>query len=96
VCSAGGASNGHPEALAIGKSDIVASGTVALIEERHRRVGDALIASLSEQPIDAEQLVADAAATVGMLVRALEPAPWRNEPAPLRYVSPGRALRSRT
>jgi DNA-binding MarR family transcriptional regulator len=47
----------------------------ALIDERHRRVGDALIASLSKQPIDAEQLVADAAATVGVLVRALEPAP---------------------
>jgi DNA-binding MarR family transcriptional regulator len=46
-----------------------------LIEERHRRIGDALIASLSKQPIDAEQLVADAAATVGMLVRALESAP---------------------
>jgi DNA-binding MarR family transcriptional regulator len=47
----------------------------ALIEERYRRVGDALIASLSEQPVDAEQLVADAAAAVGVLVRALEPAP---------------------
>jgi DNA-binding MarR family transcriptional regulator len=47
----------------------------ALIQERHRRVGDALIASLSKQPTDAEQLVADAAATVGMLVRALEPTP---------------------
>jgi DNA-binding MarR family transcriptional regulator len=46
----------------------------ALIEERHRRIGDALVASLSEQPVDAEQLVADAAATVGVLVRALEPA----------------------
>jgi DNA-binding MarR family transcriptional regulator len=47
----------------------------ALIEERHRRVGDALIASLSTQPVDAEQLVAGAAATIGMLVRALESAP---------------------
>jgi DNA-binding MarR family transcriptional regulator len=47
----------------------------ALIEERHRRVGDALIASLSTQPIEAEQLVSDAADTVGMLVRALESAP---------------------
>jgi DNA-binding MarR family transcriptional regulator len=46
----------------------------ALIEERHRRVGDALIASLSAQSIDAEQLVAGAAATVGILVRALESA----------------------
>jgi DNA-binding MarR family transcriptional regulator len=46
-----------------------------LIEERHRRVGDALIASLSEQRVDAEQVVADAAARVGVLVRALEPAP---------------------
>jgi DNA-binding MarR family transcriptional regulator len=46
-----------------------------LIEERHRRIGDALIASLSEHRVDAEQLVADAAATVGVLVRALEPAP---------------------
>jgi DNA-binding MarR family transcriptional regulator len=47
----------------------------ALIEERHRRVGDALIARLPEQSADAERLVADAAAAVGMLVRALEPAP---------------------
>jgi DNA-binding MarR family transcriptional regulator len=47
----------------------------ALIEERHRRVGDALIARLSSQPVDAEQLVAGAAATVGMLVRALETVP---------------------
>jgi DNA-binding MarR family transcriptional regulator len=47
----------------------------ALIEERHRRVGDALIASLSIQLVDAEQLVAGAAATVGMLVRALESVP---------------------
>jgi DNA-binding MarR family transcriptional regulator len=46
-----------------------------LIEERHRRVADALVASLSEQRVDAEQLVADAAATFGVLVRALEPAP---------------------
>jgi hypothetical protein len=30
---------------------------------------------LSEQGVDAEQLIADAAATVGVLVRALEPAP---------------------
>jgi DNA-binding MarR family transcriptional regulator len=47
----------------------------ALIEERHRRVGDALIASLSEQGVDAERLVADAAAALRVLVRALEPAP---------------------
>ena len=47
----------------------------ALIEERVRRVGDALIASLSTQPVDAEQLVAGAAAAVGTLVRALESAP---------------------
>jgi DNA-binding MarR family transcriptional regulator len=47
----------------------------ALIEARHRRVGEALIASLSEHSVDAEQLVADAAATVGVLVAALEPAP---------------------
>jgi DNA-binding MarR family transcriptional regulator len=46
-----------------------------LIDERHRRVGDALIASLSEQPVDAEQLVAEAAAAVGVLVGALKPAP---------------------
>jgi DNA-binding MarR family transcriptional regulator len=47
----------------------------ALIEERHHRVGDALITSLSDHGVDAEQLIADAAATVGVLVRALEPAP---------------------
>jgi DNA-binding MarR family transcriptional regulator len=47
----------------------------ALIEERHRRVADALIASLSEQRVDAEQLVADAAAAIGVLLQALEPPP---------------------
>jgi DNA-binding MarR family transcriptional regulator len=46
-----------------------------LIEERYRRVGDALIASLSEHHVDVEELVADAADTVGVLVQALEPAP---------------------
>jgi DNA-binding MarR family transcriptional regulator len=46
-----------------------------LIEERYRRVGDALIASLSEQRVDAERLVTDAAAAISLLVRALEPAP---------------------
>jgi DNA-binding MarR family transcriptional regulator len=46
-----------------------------LVEERYRRVGDALIASLSEHSADVEQLVEDAAATVGLLVGALEPAP---------------------
>jgi DNA-binding MarR family transcriptional regulator len=44
----------------------------ALLEERHRRVADALIASLSQQRVDAEHLIADAADAVGVLVRALE------------------------
>jgi DNA-binding MarR family transcriptional regulator len=47
----------------------------ALIEERYLQVSDALIASLSEQRVDAEQLVADAAVAVGVLVRALELGP---------------------
>jgi DNA-binding MarR family transcriptional regulator len=46
-----------------------------LIQERQGRVADALIASLSEQQLDAEQLIADAAAAIGLLVRGLEPAP---------------------
>lgn len=47
----------------------------ALIEERQRRVSDALIASLSEQRLDADEVVADAAAKIRVLVQALDPDP---------------------
>ena len=47
----------------------------ALLEERQRRISDALVASLSEQRLDADEVVAEAAAKVRVLVQALEPAP---------------------
>jgi DNA-binding MarR family transcriptional regulator len=43
-----------------------------LVEARQRRIADALVASLGQQRLDAGEVVADAAATLRVLVGALE------------------------
>jgi DNA-binding MarR family transcriptional regulator len=43
-----------------------------LVEARQRRIGEALAASLAEQRLDAGEVVADAAATLRVVVGALE------------------------
>jgi DNA-binding MarR family transcriptional regulator len=43
-----------------------------VVEARRRRIGDALLASLAQQRLDAGEVVADAAATLRVVVGALE------------------------